>query len=1351
MKKMGKRSISTILIMVLLISLMPQLAQKASAAVNLAITQPSAATTSQSNPSNVTTKLMNIQFQYSDISDTDLSKVFYEIKNYTTGGAARTVKDNPPVKMGSNQAVIQNVELTEGLNSISIILDSSSQPRSLPLWLNYTEVTTVSGLKIDGRSFVNGIFVPASNTLASGLSTLFVEGTAPNAAQVMGYSTMTPAGIRSNFFLPTTGLFSFSTGENATDDLKLRPGDNEMTIVGSNAFKTYRSERKFVYNNGKGFLYNTKIKTVAANNNLKSIDTDLFRQPTLEATNASGTYTYDITTDVKINRDSLGMTHDGFDLGVGGAVIHANFSNVVGTSVTVDVQTVTGNVYGSTVTTNHTVDASNPEYYLIKNVKINNVPVNGTSTQQDANITFNPIGNYSAQSQGFKYSFVNEHDPYVYEVSMEGGQAFYSGMEISIMSSTFDLNIDTVNDVDEIRVYLPNSSTSVPIATSIGTPVTLSTPVTPVVKRFKITLDKDQLPEGTSLLRFVPSKSGIAYTIGAKEFLVNYNPSPYVYVTNIFNGKMFKDAITEPKLIIDGAEVAGQGPVLQMIPVNIPSMQYGDIRVRLNDKSDKIRTNSSGFSASRATYPGYTSVGDVLTHTASNQFTELRFQFGARSHSNRTDWALLEGLNEVFIEVYAPGSLNGLGVPLNGALPITSYRYELFYFTTDLPQVSKLDLEPAFALNAKYTQVEGESFRYYTQDSKLQFQTSFAEADTVDIKVTTKDASGAPLVRSVSLKWNGSNFVYDGGSAELFLSTSNPSVGSTNLNGNGTMTSRQIDLLGSGTNVVEVTSTNKAGNFATRIMEIVREPSTFVMHYPRIDQNPITKQWVGRINGNYTRIYLEAEGATKVIYGKKEEITQTQSMVLNGSSHDVYIFEVKGLKKGDNKIEFTIMRGTREDEVTVTLVNADIPVPGAEFKESIAKSAIKAFNGQLELKFPKGTVLMRNNPTAVDQYLAPTRDLLVAIADPLDGRVNKYIHPANNEISIFPRNSQWESNFARVQSPSPRFRKISPLYWLDGGYIPGTDPTQGDVLGGSGIYPYELNKEFYMRNAINANDQFIASQTGELKLSYDPNMVQSSWRYVTVYHYGYNENYMGLKQYEWKNLGGTVDPKKNTITVPIQEFGYYVVMYMDQSFDDIIGHPWARNYLDTLYSKGMMLNKDGQRFETNEAITRGEFATLLVKAYNLPLNYEGAGTFSDVSRANPFSQGLYEYKYIETAARAGIVRGSLQKRFQPGNTITREEAAAMIARAGNFKLDTNETKVKTAIEKEFTDATNFESYAMPSVLAVAKGKLMEGKPSITNAGDKPTFYFDPKANMTRAEASTVMMKVLLREKKIPSL
>jgi hypothetical protein len=237
------------------------------------------------------------------------------------------------------------------------------------------------------------------------------------------------------------------------------------------------------------------------------------------------------------------------------------------------------------------------------------------------------------------------------------------------------------------------------------------------------------------------------------------------------------------------------------------------------------------------------------------------------------------------------------------------------------------------------------------------------------------------------------------------------------------------------------------------------------------------------------------------------------------------------------------------------------------------------------------------------------------------------------------------------------------------------------------------------------------------------------------------------------NLGGVVDTNKRTITVPIDSFGYFQVMYMDQSFDDVILHNWAKNELDLMYAKGYMepKNPTANLFVPNDPITRGEFITLLMKLYpeKYPLNYKGELTFRDVYKFRTDEASLlYDYRYIETAARAGVVRGVGGGRFNPGETITREDAAAMIARVADLKLESNMDRVAKNLSK-FTDAAGINFYQQPSVDAVTKANLMTGKAHNVTAGEKQTYYFDPLAPITRAEAAVIATRILQSAKKIP--
>ncbi|WP_256205472.1 S-layer homology domain-containing protein [Calditerricola satsumensis] len=78
---------------------------------------------------------------------------------------------------------------------------------------------------------------------------------------------------------------------------------------------------------------------------------------------------------------------------------------------------------------------------------------------------------------------------------------------------------------------------------------------------------------------------------------------------------------------------------------------------------------------------------------------------------------------------------------------------------------------------------------------------------------------------------------------------------------------------------------------------------------------------------------------------------------------------------------------------------------------------------------------------------------------------------------------------------------------------------------------------------------------------------------------------------------------------------------MHNSFNDVIDHPWARDDLDTLYAKGYMMNKEPNLFVPNEPITRGEFVTMLVKMFEIPLDYEGSLTFTTCAPTTRSARG----------------------------------------------------------------------------------------------------------------------------------
>nr|WP_281363502.1 S-layer homology domain-containing protein [Paenibacillus lemnae] len=206
---------------------------------------------------------------------------------------------------------------------------------------------------------------------------------------------------------------------------------------------------------------------------------------------------------------------------------------------------------------------------------------------------------------------------------------------------------------------------------------------------------------------------------------------------------------------------------------------------------------------------------------------------------------------------------------------------------------------------------------------------------------------------------------------------------------------------------------------------------------------------------------------------------------------------------------------------------------------------------------------------------------------------------------------------------------------------------------------------------------------------------------------------------------------------------------MRYSYDDVISHNSARNEIEMALSRGFLNARDTAEFNSHESVTRGEFATMLVKILDIPLDYPSGDdelTFQDVGRYYDYR---WDYRYIETAVRKGIVRGTAPRAFLPGQPLKREDAAVMIARAMNLKLGTYE-KDLAALQKSFTDSGKIASrYSVTSIQAVIKAKVMNGiQNELQQNQKKPTYRFDPQQPFTRAHAASIAVEVAKKMKKL---
>jgi hypothetical protein len=112
-----------------------------------------------------------------------------------------------------------------------------------------------------------------------------------------------------------------------------------------------------------------------------------------------------------------------------------------------------------------------------------------------------------------------------------------------------------------------------------------------------------------------------------------------------------------------------------------------------------------------------------------------------------------------------------------------------------------------------------------------------------------------------------------------------------------------------------------------------------------------------------------------------------------------------------------------------------------------------------------------------------------------------------------------------------------------------------------------------------------------------------------------------------------------------------------RTFADIVANE-NRQAIDALAARGIIEGRTESSFAPEATMTRAEFATIVVRG--LGLTPEIVQVFSDVPDTAWYAP------YVGAAYQYGIVEGTSATTFAPGGTITRQEAATMVARAADL-------------------------------------------------------------------------------------
>ena len=199
--------------------------------------------------------------------------------------------------------------------------------------------------------------------------------------------------------------------------------------------------------------------------------------------------------------------------------------------------------------------------------------------------------------------------------------------------------------------------------------------------------------------------------------------------------------------------------------------------------------------------------------------------------------------------------------------------------------------------------------------------------------------------------------------------------------------------------------------------------------------------------------------------------------------------------------------------------------------------------------------------------------------------------------------------------------------------------------------------------------------------------------------------------------------KDSTLTLfPLIDGEYYIVE-TDEKFNDIDNH-WALEYIKSSLSHGIFNGIGEGRFDPNGKITRAMFVTILGRLHCIETADYGKKVFNDTEDNSWYTP------YCDWAYRFGISMGDGHGNFNPQGEISREEMCVMLKRYiefAGFGLK------KKSSSMPFGDMKDAGDWAVDSIEFVQSMGLMSGNTSN---------HFMPKGRTTRAEAATVLMRLI---------
>ncbi|MDY3929508.1 MAG: S-layer homology domain-containing protein [Clostridia bacterium] len=189
--------------------------------------------------------------------------------------------------------------------------------------------------------------------------------------------------------------------------------------------------------------------------------------------------------------------------------------------------------------------------------------------------------------------------------------------------------------------------------------------------------------------------------------------------------------------------------------------------------------------------------------------------------------------------------------------------------------------------------------------------------------------------------------------------------------------------------------------------------------------------------------------------------------------------------------------------------------------------------------------------------------------------------------------------------------------------------------------------------------------------------------------------------------------------------GQMAISYQDikttKDFSDVSESHWAYDAINVLRDKNILSGTGENCFEPNRNVTRAEFITALLKAYDVKF-VKKRDIFRDVKDYDWFGAA------VTTAYDEGIAMG-FDGYFNPNANITREEMTVMLVRC----MEKYGGKVLDSADINFADNNQISSWSKDSIQKAYAEGIIKGRDNN---------MFAPKDNADRAEMATIIYNAI---------